>query len=141
MKENCGQQESIPVGCMLPTCQLIVLQWRSLEVSTCGESCPWGLTNKFKQVFNDGHQTSLARGVRARGSTHPISIGRAIRVPCSHVWGLRGCSQGVGPVLGRTCTVRSNALWVMDQCSRPPDGMMHRNDLKHYLPATSLSKQ
>ena len=36
------QQESIPVGCVPPTCQLYVFWWRLLGVSTMGISqVPW----------------------------------------------------------------------------------------------------
>ena len=58
------EQESIPVGCVLPACQLYMLQ--PPDVSTRGQVGP--SVNKFEQVSSYGHQVSLAMGQdEARG--------------------------------------------------------------------------
>ena len=47
--KNCMKQESIPVGCVVPTCQPYVVQWPRLDVSIGGgEGGPQ--VNKFEQA-------------------------------------------------------------------------------------------
>ena len=45
------------------------------------------------------------------------------------------------PMLGRGCTVRSSATWIMVTSDHPPpvDRMTDRHDYKQYFPATSLA--
>ena len=109
-------QESIPVGCVPPSCAermcfsnihqmsaLVVLKWKKMNRSPVlttsgaweGVPCLW-------------------RGVRG--------------IPMSHIW------------KGLPCTLRSNASWVMVTWGPPPTcGHTDRHVWKYYLPATSLA--
>ena len=53
--QNNLEQESIPVGCVLPACPPYVLQ--PPGVST-GRGCPQ--VNKFEQISRDAHEMSVA---------------------------------------------------------------------------------
>ena len=59
LNNNKEEQESIPVGCVLPACQTFVLC--PPDVSTGGEGVGPRM-NKFEQVSSHGHQMPLARG-------------------------------------------------------------------------------
>ena len=51
------QQDSIPVGCVPPTCQPYVFHWLPLYVTTGWELGPQ--VNKYEQVSSDDHQMSV----------------------------------------------------------------------------------
>ena len=85
------KQESISVGCIMPTCHLYVLLWPS-DVSPM---------NKFEQVSSNGHQMSLAGG-----------WGKGLRGHMSYVQ--RGRARGWARKRARgPCTVRTHIpLWT-----------------------------
>ena len=90
-------QESIPVGCIPPTCQPYMLWWPPDVNTMWGGSVQWDQRNKFAQVFSDGHQMSLAGGS-----------------PVSDVWRGIICLEGelnLGP--GVSCKMRSRASGIM----------------------------
>ena len=84
--------------------------------------------NIFEQVCSDSHQMSLAEGGGPEGSPRSMS-GMVQGTPMSHVW--RGeWSQA----LGKGCTVRSNASWVMVTWELPcgqNDGQTHMKTLPY----------
>ena len=124
MMQSHNQQESILVGCVLPTCNDLIC-FNSHPMSALVEE-----GNKFKQVSSDGHQTLLAGGW---GSGH---VQGGAEVPCPE-----GGSQGWVGWGGGLCTVSSNVSWTMitwdphEQTDRPMD----RRVQKHYLLANSMA--
>ena len=87
--------KGIQAGCVLPTCQMYILQWPP-DVSSTGGGPQ---VNKFDEVSSDGHQVSLT------GKLGPEGWG-----PMSDVHGAgSGWREG-----GRGCyTLRFNVTWVM----------------------------
>ena len=125
----CNKQESIPVGCVLPTCANCTC-FSSHQVSEVVEGPE---VNRFEQVSSDGCQMSLVGGVPVQwGHMSRGGLGPGGPCPLRSYVHRRAGAGGWGPVQWGPMHHR---YWSH---GTPSPLWTDRHDWKHYLPATSL---